>query len=147
MLWPVAYGGRFGRVFTRLATSRKLWRFTSRGGCRLYHQAFEHLNRLAVDHNHQTTRSTYVRTSTAWGTNKNWLISFLVTKPFQLNSLVRNTVNSIFDRVIKITCWLTCNTVCGKKFFLIKESDTKILRSIFRLGSCRHHQLCEVHGQ
>jgi len=86
----VSYGGRFGRVFTRLATSPKLWRFTSRDGCRLYHKPFGHLNRLAVDHNHQITRSTYVRTSTAWGTNKNWLISFLVTKAFQLNSLIRN---------------------------------------------------------
>ena len=91
-LLPVAYGGRFGRVFTRLATSPKLWRFNSRGGCRLQacHKPFEHLNRLAVDHNHQTTRSTYARTSTAWDTNKNWLISFLVTKSFQMNSLIRN---------------------------------------------------------
>jgi len=32
---PVAYGGHFGRVFNRLATSPKLWRFTSRGGSRL----------------------------------------------------------------------------------------------------------------
>jgi len=68
---PVAYGGHFGRVFTKLATSPKLWRFTSRGGCRLYHKPFEHLDRLAVDHNNQTTRSTYARTSTASGTNKN----------------------------------------------------------------------------
>ena len=86
----VAYGGRFCRVFTRLAACPKLWRFTSRGGCRLYHKPSEHLNRLTVDHNHQTTRSTYARTSTAWDTNKNWLISFLVTKSFQLNSLIRN---------------------------------------------------------
>jgi len=28
----VAYSCHFGRVFTRLATSTKLWRFTSRGG-------------------------------------------------------------------------------------------------------------------
>jgi len=31
----VAYGGHFCGVFTSLATSLKLWRFTSRGGCRL----------------------------------------------------------------------------------------------------------------
>jgi len=36
-----------------------------------YHKPFEHLNRLAVNHNNQTTRSTYPRTSTASGTNKN----------------------------------------------------------------------------
>jgi len=54
----VAYDGRFDRVFTRLATSPKLWRFSSRGGWRLYHKPFEHLNRLAVDYNHQTMRST-----------------------------------------------------------------------------------------
>jgi len=30
----VAYGGHFGRVINRLATSPKLWRFTSRGGSR-----------------------------------------------------------------------------------------------------------------
>ena len=87
---PMAYGGHFGRVFNRLATRPKPWKFTSRGGCRLYHKPFEHLNRLAVDHNNQTTRSTYPRTSTASGMNKNWLKSFLVTKSFQSNSLVRN---------------------------------------------------------
>jgi len=37
----------------------------------LYHKPFEHLIRLTVDHNHQTTRSTYARTSRAWDTNKN----------------------------------------------------------------------------
>jgi len=36
-----------------------------------YHKPFEHLNRLAVDHNNQTTRSIHARTSTASGTNKN----------------------------------------------------------------------------
>jgi len=56
-----------------------------------YHKPFEYSNRLAVDHNSQTTRSTYPRTSTACsGTNKNCLNSFLVTKSFQLNSLIRN---------------------------------------------------------
>jgi len=55
-----------------------------------YHKPFEHLNRLAVDHNSQTMRNTYPRTSTASGTNKNLLNSFLVTKSFQLNSLIRN---------------------------------------------------------
>jgi len=41
-------------------------------------------------------------------------------------------MNSIFDiRVIKLTYWLTCNIIYGKKSFLIKESATKILRSIY----------------
>jgi len=35
-----------------------------------YHNPFDQLNRLAVDHN-QATLSTYARTSTASGTNKN----------------------------------------------------------------------------
>ena len=70
-LVSVAKGCHFGRALTRLATSAKLWSFSSRGGCRLYHNPFEQLNRLADDHNNQTTRSTYARTSTALGTNKN----------------------------------------------------------------------------
>jgi len=51
-----------------------------------YHKPFEHLNRLAVDHNNQTMRSMHTRTSTASGTNKNSLILFLVTKSVQFNS-------------------------------------------------------------
>jgi len=35
------------------------------------HGPFEQLNRLAVDDKNQTTCSTYARTSTASGTNKN----------------------------------------------------------------------------
>jgi len=33
------------------------------------------------------------------------------------------------------------STVYEKKSFLRKESDTKILQSIFRLRECRHHQI------
>jgi len=36
-----------------------------------YHKPFEHLNKLAVDHNNQATHSTYARTSAALSTNKN----------------------------------------------------------------------------
>jgi len=55
-----------------------------------HHKPFEHMNRLEVDHNNKTTRNTYSRTSTALGTNKNWLNSFLVAKSFQLKSLIKN---------------------------------------------------------
>jgi len=77
-----------GKEKVRLGTTKQ--NKPGRGDCRLYHKPFEQLNRLAIDHNHQTTRSKYARTSTAWDTNKNWLISFLVTKYFQLNSMIRN---------------------------------------------------------
>jgi len=36
-----------------------------------YHKPFKHLNRLTVDHNNQTTRRAYARTSTVSGTNNN----------------------------------------------------------------------------
>ena len=90
VLWgcpPMAYGGHFGRGSTGSQPAQNC-----EGSpvvvAPTYHKPFKHLNRLAVEHNNQTTRSTYPRTSKASGTNKNW--SFLVTKSFQLKSLIRN---------------------------------------------------------
>ena len=85
----VAHGGHFGRVFNRLANSPKLRRFTSRGGSRLP-QGIQTLEQIGMWSYNQTTRSTYPGTSTASGTNKNWLNLFLVPKSFRLNSLIRN---------------------------------------------------------
>jgi len=88
------------------------------------HKPFEHLDRLAVDHNYKTTRSTYAGTSTAWDTIKNWFISFLVTKSF---SLIWNKSHFRLS-VIKLIYWLTW-TLYGKKSS--QRTDTKILRIIY----------------
>ena len=62
-----------------------------------YHKPFEHLNRLAVDHNNQTTRSTYPRTSTASGTNKNRINSLDFSWQNFSNWNHWWEINSIFD--------------------------------------------------
>jgi len=69
----MAYGGHFGGCSpgSQLALNCE---GSSAVVVVAYHKPFEHLIRFAVDHNNQTTRSTYARTSTASGTNKKYLI-------------------------------------------------------------------------
>ena len=70
---PVAESGNFGR-FSPGTQPAQMCEGSPTVVVVDFHKPLEYLNRLPVDHNDQTIRSTYARTSTALGTNKNYLI-------------------------------------------------------------------------